>query len=166
MRVGRWKQCCIFRSVPAGTDGKSRTGMQTGMRHPHVPPRPKFRPVSVCFGRFGLFRPVYVIRPEYFFGFLFLFFSLFWVFFTSPPVHLQQLPPASSFQPHHSRLQLLPRRLRPIPHLPNCFSKFTSWWRLHPLITIITVPSQNSNTDNIHTKLKPKLEENTKIRNE
>jgi hypothetical protein len=81
-------QCCIFRSVPAGTDGKSRTGMQTGTRHPHVPPRPKFLPVSARFGRFGLFRPVYVIRPEYFFGFLFLFFSLFWVFFDlsgSPP---------------------------------------------------------------------------------
>ena len=39
-------QCCIFRSVPTGTDGKSHTGMQTGTRHPHVPPRPKFRPVS------------------------------------------------------------------------------------------------------------------------
>ena len=27
--------------------------MQTSTRHPHVPPRPKFRLVSVCFGRFG-----------------------------------------------------------------------------------------------------------------
>jgi hypothetical protein len=56
--VRSMNQCCIFRSVPAGTDGKSRTGMQTGTRHPHVPPRPKFRPVSACFGRFGLFQPV------------------------------------------------------------------------------------------------------------
>jgi hypothetical protein len=40
-------QCCIFRSVPAGTDRKSRTSMQTGTMHPHVPPRPKFRLVSV-----------------------------------------------------------------------------------------------------------------------
>ena len=66
------KQCCIFRSVPAGTDGKSRIGMQTGTKHPHVPPRPKFRPVSAVsayFGRFDLFRPVYVIQPEYFFAF-------------------------------------------------------------------------------------------------
>ena len=54
-------QCCIFRSVSAGTDGKSRTGMQTGTRHPHVPPRPKFLPVSACFGRFGLFRPFWPV---------------------------------------------------------------------------------------------------------
>ena len=68
-------QCCIFRSVPVGTDGKSRTGMQTGTRHPHVPPWPKFRPVSACFDRFDLFRPVYVIWPKYFFGFFFFFFA-------------------------------------------------------------------------------------------
>ena len=38
-------QCCIIRSVPTGTDGKSRTGMLTGTSHLYVPPRPKSRPV-------------------------------------------------------------------------------------------------------------------------
>ena len=68
-------QCCIIRSVPARTDGKSRTGMQTGTRHPHVPPRLKFRPISACFGRFGLFRPVsagLLIPAGILFGFYFL----------------------------------------------------------------------------------------------
>jgi hypothetical protein len=60
------KKKVVHKSIPINVVGKSRTGMQTGTRHPHVPPRPKFRPVSACFGRFGLFRPVYVIRPEYF----------------------------------------------------------------------------------------------------
>ena len=59
-------QCYIFRSVSIGTDRKSRTGMQTGTRHPHVPPRPKFWGVSTVSACFGLFRPVCVIRPEYF----------------------------------------------------------------------------------------------------
>jgi hypothetical protein len=78
-------------------------------------------------GCFSVFRPVCIFRLKYFYGFLFLFFSLFsGSLLISPPVRLQQLSPASSLQPHHSRLQLLPRRLRPIPHLPNCFSKFTS----------------------------------------
>jgi hypothetical protein len=51
-------QCCIIRSVPAGTDGKSRTGMQTGTSHPPVPPRlifrpfRPFRPISACSGRY------------------------------------------------------------------------------------------------------------------
>ena len=39
-------------------DGKSRTDMQTGARQPPIPPRVKFRGVSVCFGRFGEFRDV------------------------------------------------------------------------------------------------------------
>jgi hypothetical protein len=56
-------QCCIIRSVPAGTDGKSRTGMLTGTSHPYVPPRPKSRPVPACFGRFGLFRSVSAGKP-------------------------------------------------------------------------------------------------------
>uniref|UniRef100_A0A2N9F0S2 Protein DETOXIFICATION n=1 Tax=Fagus sylvatica TaxID=28930 RepID=A0A2N9F0S2_FAGSY len=54
-RTISWDQCCIIRSVPAGTDGKSRTGMLTGTSHPYVPPRPKSRPVPACF---GLFRPL------------------------------------------------------------------------------------------------------------
>ena len=58
-----FNQCCIIRSVPAGTDGKSRTGMLTGTSHPYVPPRPKSRPVPACFGRFGLFRPVSAGNP-------------------------------------------------------------------------------------------------------
>ena len=44
---------CIFRSVPVGIDGISRTGMQTGTRQTPIPPRAKFRPVSAvsaCFG--------------------------------------------------------------------------------------------------------------------
>uniref|UniRef100_A0A2N9EDY6 BED-type domain-containing protein n=1 Tax=Fagus sylvatica TaxID=28930 RepID=A0A2N9EDY6_FAGSY len=42
IEMGEMGYChsCIFRSVPAGTDGKSRTGMQTGTRHPPIPPRP------------------------------------------------------------------------------------------------------------------------------
>ena len=59
-------QCCILRSVPAGTDRKSRTGMQTGTRHPHVPPRPKFRLVSA-----GLHIPAGIL----FWLFIFYFFS-------------------------------------------------------------------------------------------
>ena len=68
-------QCCIFCSIPAGTDGKSRTGMQTGTRYPHVPPRLKFWPISAYFGRFGLFRPVsagLLIPAGILFGFYFL----------------------------------------------------------------------------------------------
>ena len=49
---------CILRSVPAGTEGISHTGMQTGTRQPPIPPRVKFRGVSVCFGRFGEFQSV------------------------------------------------------------------------------------------------------------
>ena len=59
-------QCCIIRSIPAGTDGKSRTGMLTGTSHPHVSPRLKSRTVLACSGRSGLFRPVSLFRPEYF----------------------------------------------------------------------------------------------------
>ena len=50
--------------------------MQTGTRQPPISPRVKFRGVSVCFDRFGLFRLVCVIRPKYFFGFLFIYFFL------------------------------------------------------------------------------------------
>jgi hypothetical protein len=67
IQLGRsWDQCCIFRSVLAGTDGKSRTSMQTGTRHPHVPPRPKFRPVSA-----GICNPAEIL----FWLFIYLFFS-------------------------------------------------------------------------------------------
>ena len=58
------KQCCIFRSIPAGTDGKSRTNMQTGTSHP----------MFHLGQNFGLFQPDYIYQPKYFFGFLFLFF--------------------------------------------------------------------------------------------
>jgi hypothetical protein len=50
--------------------------MQTGTRQPPISPRVKFRGVPVCFDRFGLFRLVCVIRPKYFFGFLFIYFFL------------------------------------------------------------------------------------------
>jgi hypothetical protein len=39
------KHSCIFRSVPVGTDGISRTDMQTGTKQPPIPPRVKFRGV-------------------------------------------------------------------------------------------------------------------------
>jgi hypothetical protein len=45
-------QSCIFRSVSGGTDGKSRTSMQTGTRKPPIPPRIKFRGHFGCFGEF------------------------------------------------------------------------------------------------------------------
>ena len=64
---------CIFRSVPTGTDRKSRTGMQTGTRHPPIPPRVNFRGVSAVSVDFGVFRPVCIFRLEYFSGFFSLF---------------------------------------------------------------------------------------------
>ena len=63
-----WYHSCIFRSIPAGTDGKSRTGMQTGTRQPPIPPRVKFRGVSAVSVDFGVFRPVCVFQPVYFLG--------------------------------------------------------------------------------------------------
>uniref|UniRef100_A0A2N9H3Y0 Uncharacterized protein n=1 Tax=Fagus sylvatica TaxID=28930 RepID=A0A2N9H3Y0_FAGSY len=87
---GNFNQCCIIRSVPAGTDGKSRTGMQTGTRHPHVPPRLKFLTVSPCFARFGL-SELLISR-----SLLSLLIS------ASPPPRLHQLPPASAFKPSTS----------------------------------------------------------------
>ena len=117
----RSNQCCIIRSVPAGTDGKSRTGMQTGTRQPHVPPQLKFRPVSACFARFGLFRPVPagmsnpagILFGFYFLGFHFQFsvsrylisrsllsFELRQSASTAPPA--ASMPPASAFKPSTS----------------------------------------------------------------
>jgi hypothetical protein len=84
-------QCCIIRSVPAGTDGKSRTGMLTGTSHPYVPPRPKSRPVPACFGRFGLFRPVILFRPITFQAFAHCFCHL------QPPPAVQSSPPKALF---------------------------------------------------------------------
>ena len=84
----RWTQCCIFHSVPVGTNGKSRTGMQIGMRHPHIPPWPKFRPVSagICnptgiivwffIYLFFLCSPSSVLLHPFFFFFFFFFLHL------------------------------------------------------------------------------------------
>ena len=71
-----WRYSYIFRSVPAGTERKSRTGTQTSTRQPPIPPRVKFRGVSMCFGRFSKFWCVSAgtyISAE----------LLFWVFFFS-----------------------------------------------------------------------------------
>ena len=79
-------QCCIFRSVSAGTDGKSCTGMQTSTRHPHVPPRPKFRLVSVGFHipaeiLFWLFIIIFFLCFFFFcFCFCFCVYFFFWFF--------------------------------------------------------------------------------------
>ena len=70
-----WRYSYIFRSVPAGTERKSRTGTQTSTRQPPIPPRVKFRGVSMCFGRFSKFWCVSAgtyISAE----------LLFWVFFS------------------------------------------------------------------------------------
>ncbi len=72
-----YNQCCIIRSVPAETDGKSRTGMLTSTSHPYVPPRPKSRPVPARSARSGLFRPVSagkLVSAGILFGLWFLFF--------------------------------------------------------------------------------------------
>jgi hypothetical protein len=76
-KIDGWDQCCIIRSVPAGTDGKSRTGMLTGTSHPYVPPRPKSRPVPARSARSGLFRPVSagkLVSAGILFGLWFFFF--------------------------------------------------------------------------------------------
>jgi hypothetical protein len=108
----------------------------------------------VCFGRFGGFQCVsagmYISAGILFWVFIFIFFSLFWVSFdlsasrllfplsfdlstSLPPAATSSFKPSTTSQPppapphlRPARLQLLPRCLRPIPHLPNCFSKFTS----------------------------------------
>ncbi len=109
--------------------------MQTGTRHPTIPPRVKFQGVSVCFGRFG--RKVHFGRIT-FLGFDFYFFLSFdltgpksllsfdlsasrllsplcFDLSTSPspaiassfkPSTTSQSPLSSIPQPHHSRLQL------------------------------------------------------------
>ena len=52
-----YKQCYEFRSIPTGTDGIFRTGMQIGTGIASVPPWIKFRPISASFGHSGQFRP-------------------------------------------------------------------------------------------------------------
>ena len=42
-----YTQNCKYRSIPVGTAGKSRTGVQTRTRNPLIPPQKKFRPISV-----------------------------------------------------------------------------------------------------------------------
>ena len=75
-------QSCIFCFVPAGTGGKSRTGMQTGMRQPSIPPRIKFRGVSAGMG---------ISAGLLFVGFFLKFFSL--------PLDFSDLSDSSSCQP-------------------------------------------------------------------
>ena len=121
-------QCCIIRSVPAGTDGKSRTGMLTGTRHPYVPPRPKSRPVPARSVHFGPFQPVSagnLVSAGTLFGLWFLVFLLcfesagpksnfFFSAFTPPLSSLKSDLSASPLSSdlsssfkwrHHSRLQ-------------------------------------------------------------
>ena len=60
-------------NIPFRSD---RNGRKISYRHANryeAPPCSTSAKISACFDRFGLFRPVYVIRPEYFLAF-YLFF--------------------------------------------------------------------------------------------
>ena len=51
-----------------------RNGRKISYRHANRYEAPPMFHLGQNFGRFGLFQPVYVIQPEYFFGFLFIYF--------------------------------------------------------------------------------------------
>ena len=68
MKTSTIYHSCIFRSVAAGMEGKSRTSMQTGTRQPPIPPRVKFQGVSAISA--GMRNPAGIL-----FGFLISFLS-------------------------------------------------------------------------------------------
>ena len=78
--------------------------------------------ISACFGHFGLFRPVYVIRPEYFFAFCFIFFFLSFDLSASPP------PAAASSFKLASSLQLQARLQLQAHLLLQASTGLLPWW--------------------------------------